>query len=382
MKITLFLNETGLSGGIRIALHFADQLRRKGHDVRLVSLPRPRLAGKALWKARAKRSIKAVLGWREALRALGRPSRRVSTSHLDLFEPFPHHELESFRPATDADMPDADVVIATWWETALMAAAFAPSKGVKVHFFQQFDANFGQPEAEVERAWRLPAQKIVCAQWLADLAARRFDDPTAIVVNNGIDLDHFDAPPRGKQPVPTVAVMYSGSAPKGWPTALAVLNRARQHLPNLRILAFGASAPYDGLPLPPGAEFDLLPSQDRIREIYSSADVWLCASTSEGFHLPPHEAMACRTPVVSTRVGGPMDMITDGIDGFLVEPRDEEALYDRLVKALTLPEADWRALSDRAYVTARGYTWEIAGDRFEAALQAAVHRDRGHAVAT
>ena len=302
------------------------------------------------------------------------PARKASTSHLDQFPPFQHRQLEKFRQVTDADLPDADVLIGNWWETALMLRSIAPSKGAKVFFFQQYDANFGQPVELVEQVWRLPVPKIVCSQWLADMAATKFNDPTVVVVNNGVDLNLFDAPPRGKQPIPTVGVMYSPSPPKAWPTALAVLTEVKRRLPNLRIQAFGVINPLETMPLPPGTEYDLLPDQTRIREIYSECDVWFCASSSEGFHLPPHEAMACRAPVVSTRVGGPMDMIVDGVNGYLAEPFDEGTLTDRLVEVLTLSEERWKTMSDEAYKTARALTWELAADRFEAALRDVVAR--------
>lgn len=382
MKITLLLNETGMSGGVRIALHQADQLRRRGHEVQIVSLPVPRVDPKTLRRYKQRKLLNDIRDPFGTIRRMLGPKRKISHSHLDLFPPFPHHQLEDYRTVVDADLPEADVLIATWWETALMAAATAPSKGKKVSFFQQYDANFRQPEDKVAAAWNLPAQKIVSSQWLADLASTRFGDESAIVVNNGIDLDLFDAPARGKQPVPTVGLLFSPAAPKGWPTALTVLQTVQKQLPNLRIRTFGMTQPFHMYPLPPGAEFELLPDQTRIREIYSGCDVWFCASTSEGFHLPPHEAMACRTPVVSTRVGGPMDMITDDVNGYLTAVGDETMLTKRLVEVLTMPEERWRAMSDQAYALARVLTWDLAGDRFEAALHGLMARNSAEPVAT
>jgi glycosyltransferase involved in cell wall biosynthesis len=248
----------------------------------------------------------------------------------------------------------------------------SPSRGEKIYFIQQFEANFGMPEAEVVRTWKLPLKKIVCSQWLADLALQRFGQQAVAVTPNGVDLELFHAPRRGKQPVPTVGMMYAHNRVKGCDVSLAALHKVREKLPNLRLIAYGEQPVIDSLPLPPWSSYTFHPVQESLRQLYAQCDVWLCGSRSEGFHLPPHEAMACRCPVVSTRVGGPMDMIDDGANGYLVEPEDAAGLADRLEKVLTLPDPDWRRMSQAALETAQRFNWDTATDKFEHALELAV----------
>ena len=52
------------------------------------------------------------------------------------------------------------------------------------------------------------------------------------------------------------------------------------------------------------------------------ADLFLLPSDSESFGLAALEAMACEVPVIATRVGGLPEVVDDGVDGYLVEPRD------------------------------------------------------------
>ena len=126
--------------------------------------------------------------------------------------------------------------------------------------------------------------------------------------------------------------------------------------------------------LPPGSEFHFRPPQNQLARIYASCDVWLCGSRGEGFHLPPLEAMACRCPVVSTAVGGPADIIEEGVNGHVVPIEDAPGLADRLSRVLKLSDADWRKLSDGAYATATRYSWDDATVLFEQALQRAIER--------
>ena len=65
-------------------------------------------------------------------------------------------------------------------------------------------------------------------------------------------------------------------------------------------------------------------------EFYNEIDVYLCASSSEGFSLSVLEASACGRPVISTRVGGCEDLIRDGENGFLVD-RDVDAIAQKIL---------------------------------------------------
>lgn len=86
--------------------------------------------------------------------------------------------------------------------------------------------------------------------------------------------------------------------------------------------------------------------------------------------------MACRCPVVSTRVGGPLDTIEDGKNGFLVDVEDHDALADRLVRVLKLSDQQWQAMSDAAYSTACRYSWRDAAALMERALETAIERSK------
>jgi glycosyltransferase involved in cell wall biosynthesis len=283
--------------------------------------------------------------------------------------------VDKHRPIADRDVPEADVLVATWWETANWAGTMARTKGARAYLIQQYEANFGIPHDQVDATWKLPFQKIVCAQWLADLARDRFGDATAIVCNNGIDISQFDASPRGKQKVPTVGLLHHASAHKGFDVGLATIAEARRSVPNLRVESYGTKRLPREVSLPPGSTYKRQPPQEMLRSIYANCDVWLCTSRSEGFHLPPHEAMACRCPVVSTRVGGPTELVEAGVNGHLADIDDSATLARHLIEVLDLPEREWKRMSDAAYETARRYTWEAQTMILERALSLAVERE-------
>ena len=123
--------------------------------------------------------------------------------------------IDSRRPIEDRDVPDADVVIATWWETAPWVAALSPAKGAKAYFVQDFGANVGQPMDQLIATWRLPMHHIVISHYIRDLVKQhvpeRADERETSYVPNAVDLEQFRSPPRGKNLTAVVGTIYSRS---------------------------------------------------------------------------------------------------------------------------------------------------------------------------
>ncbi len=77
-----------------------------------------------------------------------------------------------------------------------------------------------------------------------------------------------------------------------------------------------------------------LGKQDNIEELISISDLLLLPSETESFGLVALEAMACEVPVVASKVGGLPEVITDGVDGFLVKPGDISKMVERSLAVL------------------------------------------------
>jgi N-acetyl-alpha-D-glucosaminyl L-malate synthase BshA len=95
-----------------------------------------------------------------------------------------------------------------------------------------------------------------------------------------------------------------------------------------------------------------LGKQDQVYEKLGVGDLFLLPSDTESFGLAALEAMACEMPVVASNVGGLPEVVTHGVDGYLVPPRDVEAAARYALEILTLPDRG-RAMGKRARVNAR-----------------------------
>jgi D-inositol-3-phosphate glycosyltransferase len=100
----------------------------------------------------------------------------------------------------------------------------------------------------------------------------------------------------------------------------------------------------------------------RLADLYALAEVCVVSSHTESFGLVALEAQASGTPVVATAVGGLVDVVEDGVTGFLIEGRDPTAFAGRigeLLQSRTLRDRMGAAARDRA---AR-YTWDRSVER-------------------
>ncbi|MEH2492847.1 glycosyltransferase family 4 protein [Bradyrhizobium sp. AZCC 2230] len=355
MRITFLIPNLGLAGGNRVVAIYAERLKRLGHHVRVVSGPQ--------WKPSLSQKLKSFLKGRGWLSGPDASQPYFEDLGVEV------SVLADARPISDEDVPDADVVIATWWETAEWVSKLSPVKGAKAYFIQHHEVFPYLPLERCRATYRLPLRKIVISRWLKETMERVYDDHSSHLIFNSVNTDQFFAPARVRQSIPTLGFLYSTVDFKDPQALLDSLHEVKKRVPELRAVAFGAHSVSSFYPLPEWVEFHHQPKQNDIRLLYARCDVWLCASKSEGFHLPPLEAMACRCPVVSTRVGGPIDIIEDGVNGYLADVGDVEALADRVVKVLGQSDASWQLMSDAAFATALRYTWDDATRLFEEAVR-------------
>ncbi|MGY3346690.1 MULTISPECIES: glycosyltransferase family 4 protein [unclassified Bradyrhizobium] len=358
MRINFILPVASMGGGTKVVAVHARELMKKGHQVVVISPAAPSISV----SRKLTRWLKGE-GW-----ASGKRKSHLEDAGVEW------RVLDGYREVRNKDVPDADVVVATWWETAEWVYALAPEKGAKVYFVQGHEIFPHVPLDRCRATYRYPFHKIVVSNWLKAIMREEYGDAEVDLVPNSVDREQFFSAPRTKQIRPTVGFLYSLAEVKRVDLALAAIGKVRRRRPELRSLSFGQNRPIRRLPLGPDTKFSFLPSQSRIREIYSSCDVWLSSSQSEGFNLTAMEAMACRTPVVSARTGWPDEAIKAGWNGWLADIDDVESLAHGLDCVLALPEKEWMRLSENAFLTVADTSWKTSSEKFERALMRACER--------
>ena len=77
--------------------------------------------------------------------------------------------------------------------------------------------------------------------------------------------------------------------------------------------------------------------QDNISDYHNMLDIYVAVSLEESFGVSVIEASACSKPVIVSNVGGLLEVVEKGKTGFIVEPKNPEALAEALIKLINNP---------------------------------------------
>jgi glycosyltransferase involved in cell wall biosynthesis len=182
------------------------------------------------------------------------------------------------------------------------------------------------------RALRKAALVLAWTAWAR--AAVERDAPGAHVVEHhpGIDLGHYKPATRRERPLPRVLFVGGRFVEKGGEDLLKALAGQLGRTVELDLVTPSA------VPEQPGVRIHRLgPSDPRLLDLQQQADVFCLPSYGDAAPWAVLEAMACGTPVLSTRVGGIPDMLDDGQAGVLTPYGDPRALAEALGALLEDP---------------------------------------------
>jgi N-acetyl-alpha-D-glucosaminyl L-malate synthase BshA len=103
-------------------------------------------------------------------------------------------------------------------------------------------------------------------------------------------------------------------------------------------------------------------ANQKVSEYLTVADIFVLPSLSEGFGIVNLEAMACGLPIIATRVGGVPEIVKDGENGFLVEPKNAEQIAEKILYLLSNDE-DIKCISTKNKEKVKDYSWDLIVDK-------------------
>ncbi len=361
MRITFVIPFIALTGGIKVPMEYGNQLHDMGHDVTFVyprESPYPKaISGKGLDMKERLRKLKAEMRfW---------ISRLLNKSELRWFDL--RVRLIRVPDLSEKYIPDGDIIMAVDWTTAEWVNSYRESRGKKFHLIQHYETWSG-PKDRVDATWRMPLNKIVISSWLKDFAEGNFGQRVFGPLIHGVDFKQFYNDDKTYNRDKRVGMLYHGLDWKGVPDGIKAFEIAREKFPSIQLVMFGLKR---GDNVPEHVEFHENPSQEELRQLYCSCDIFVCPSWTEGCQLPPMEAMACQCAVVATNVGGIPDYTVPGETALVSPPRKPHALAQNLIRLLEEDESELRCISLAGYQKIREFTWEKAAKQLEFFFQTA-----------
>lgn len=198
------------------------------------------------------------------------------------------------------------------------------------------------------------------------------------IVPNGAEVGRFaEAAPADLGPGARLLFVGRLHERKGFPTAIEAFHLLADGRADLRMVVAGNGedrGAVDRLDPALRARVMLLGSvpHDDLPPYHAACDVFLAPSVGgESFGIVLVEAMAAGLPVVASRIPGYDEVVTDGVEGFLVPPRDPAAVAAAAAAVLDDP-ALARKMGEAGRERSRRYDWAVVTGEVEAAYRDAL----------
>ncbi|HBI33697.1 MAG TPA: hypothetical protein DEA43_00300 [Candidatus Moranbacteria bacterium] len=314
-KIYYLVPGVKISGGIAVIFQHANRLKKRGYDVKILSL-----------------TNKNDASW------------------------FPDQEIEilPFNKTKEIlKSGEIDILIATAYSTAFTVDMAQTRR--KIYFVQSDESRFFSDNEDlcsiIKKTYSLPLEYMTEALWIQKWL-KNDCGKESYYVPNGLDENLFyktkplivkTEKPRilleGSIDVPYKGMEDAYNAVKDLDCELWIVSNNGKPKSNWKYDKFFENVPFD-----------------KMNEIYSSCDIFLKMSRIEGFFGPPMEAMACGCAVVVGKVTGYDEYIVDGENALVVEQGDVEGAKKAIQQLINDRELK-NKLIEGGYKTVKNWTW-------------------------
>jgi glycosyltransferase involved in cell wall biosynthesis len=209
----------------------------------------------------------------------------------------------------------------------------------------------GVKPGKKDRIWRV-LHKVILTRVVAVSRAIADQMNTPYVIYNGIDTDYFDPNAIGPderldlkkkleaETGPLIGIAARLTRQKGHRFLLGAFSQILPNWPEAKLLVAGEGpdrSSLEDLALELGISQSVrfLGAIKDVRGFLSILDLFAHPSIFEGLGIAVIEAMSMGLPTVATRVDGLAELITDGVEGILVEPGNSAALAQAMNCILT-----------------------------------------------
>ena len=326
MKIVFPVLSLEMGGGARFIYHLANALADKGHDIEVV-MPEK---GVQVWPLRAK--------------------------------------LRRVKDLTPASIPSADFILPNFYLTVW--PAWESHSGRVVRLSLGYEPLWVSESEIAKQTYLIGAPIMSISEWHRQLL-RQETGLESTVISGGVDASTFHPYPKLSKQTGRKNIFYimrdpvSGYTWKGGEDFLKAVTRLKNQLNFDLTVSIPENALFTS-PVP--CRVKTSTTDQELAQLYAESDLFVYTSYFEAFGLPPLEAMACGTAVVTTDCGGNRDYVRSGENCLLVPPSDIDQLSAAIYHVLT-QDVERQRLASSGHLFAQAWSWQRTADQVEAFLR-------------
>jgi len=342
MKIAYIFPHKGLSGEVKALLQQIKELSARGHTVNLYY--RSDLSKRVIpsWSHHIEKDFSA----QKII-----PGNEKYIDHLD------NEDIIVIGFTTNIDEFRDSKIPVVYWEQGYPA--------IYGDFGKVLYSN-SEERAFLHKVYRTPICLLAVSQILCKIF-REVYNRDSLYYPNGIDTDFYYPLEQKKNETPVVLIVGNPTQQiNGFAFAMTVLGEVAKS--GIHFKTWWVSQEECSLK---SVSFEIeqyvRPSQEKLAELYRNADVFLSTSLYESFPLPPMEAMASGTAVISTDNGGIMNYAEPGHNCILCDQGDSSSMMYALCSLLESPQAR-ESLAAAGCKTAKKYSFKNTAPQLERCL--------------
>lgn len=341
MKFVFPLLNLNKSGGIRIAIQYAEGLANLGHEVKIIT-------------SRSNSGSFVV-------------SNEIKIEYVK--QPLYFNNNFALLLCFLHKIKKDEIIISTSWQSTLISVLnFVNLK--KIMYIIQHDDKIILNNKNIFKhllfriIYKLPTNRISVSLWLQNHLQSKYGIKT-FHLSNGINFEYFNNFIFNKKLIQkqtfTILCLARNVEWKGFNDFLIGMEYVYKKFKNIRLnivsqenIIFNTDVPY--VLFKPDNDFEL-------GEIYRNSDIFVFTSWLEGFGLPPLEALANGCPVVSTTCGGVDDFLINGYNSILIPIKSPKKIADATIELLNSENLRTK-LKTNGFNTAKQFDFKITLEKF------------------
>lgn len=326
------------AGGFRVMYEYANRLAQLGYKVHITYPLKTKFM---------------EYRWSYPIRWL---LSRIEGFSADEWFPFRKEITRSYiKEVSDKYIDEADVIITTWWSTAMDVGKLSDSKGKKINLIQGYEDWEGHVDL-LHATYDMPrVTNVVVASYLKEIVNKYTNKPVYFI-SNAIDNRKFKVKDSIEdRNLATVCMVYSTQEIKGSQYGIEALRIVKKKYPQLKVDLFGVCPEPDDLP----SWMAYFRNPSDLSDLYNRNAIFITNSLTEGFGLVSVEAMACGCALICTDILGHREYAVDGETALLVPVKDPDKMAERIINLIE--DNDYRKeLAQRGNAYIQGFSWDRA----------------------